>query len=513
MYSIRIFDGPDDSEGQLLSSPYVNDLKVKYNMKLVKYGVSSMVLQIPRNNPVWQMIRPKQTLVEVTNIKTQKVVFRGRFLRPTQNYDQGATHIRYDCEDKLAYLHDIKQRWRVLHDISVRDGLGVLLDVYNNQAEPHKRFKLGNVTVVNNTDNLYRFIGYEDTLDEIYDNFIDRLGGYLSVREEADGTYLDYLDDEPELKSTVIKIRGNLRQFRRELDPTEVYSRIIPLGARIEAGEDEEGYVSMPRIDAKSVNGGLDYFDNQELIDEFGINEGTIIFDDINDPQFLPLRAQQFFASQKAAKVSYTLSALQTYLTDEEIEELEVGYRYQIDTRPAFDVVEDLEIIAMDIDSENPHRPDITIGDQFRSLSEYQAEFSRRSNKMAEIEANTIALQQSLQETKRTLSSQIGNLQTALENIDTSEIPELQEAIENLLDSVSDLADIVDSISVPGLATENTDGLLSAADKRKLNRLTVTVATNLDELRDKLALLNVTQEIDLDQLYLDVEELKNGPEE
>ncbi|MCC5894827.1 MAG: phage tail protein [Alkalibacterium sp.] len=513
MYSIRIFDGPDDTEGALLSSPYINELKVKYSMNLLKHGISNVTIQIPRNNPKWQSIRPLKTLVEITNIRTFKVVFRGRFLRPRQNYDaSGLTYLTYDCEDKKAYFNDSNQRWRLLQDISIRDGLGQVLDVHNQQVEPHKRFILGNVTVTNNTDNLYRFVGYGKTLDEIYDNFVERLGGYLSIREEEDGTYLDYLADEPELKDTPIRIRGNLKQFRRELDPTEIVTRVIPLGARIEAAEDEESYVSMPRIDASSVNDGKDYFDNLELIEEFGIIEGTIEFDDINEPQFLPLRADQFFQSQKAAKVSYQLSVLQTYLIDKDVDELEVGYRYPISTYPAFNIEEDLEIIGMKINSENPQLPDMTIGEQFRSLSQYQSEMNRKTQKLSEIENNIIAQQRALQETKRELNSQIGNLQTALENIDTSEIPELQEAIENLLDSVSDLADLVDSIEIPGLATEIDAGLMSSADKRKLNRLTLEVSTNLDDLRTKLELITVTQEIDLDQLYLDVEELKNVEE-
>jgi chromosome segregation ATPase len=205
--------------------------------------------------------------------------------------------------------------------------------------------------------------------------------------------------------------------------------------------------------------------------------------------------------------VSYDVNALNLDLIDMSFDSFKVGDRYPFE---ALDIQETLQVIGIQINSENPQKHRLTIGEKYRTLSQYQAEINRRTLKIGELESEVTRQQEALQQTKELLSGQIGNLQTALENINTSEIPELQEAIENLLDSVSDLADIVDSINIPGLATETEPGLLSASDKLKLNRLTVTAATDLDNLRNKLALLTVTQSINLDQLYQDVEGLKNA---
>ncbi|MDN6288891.1 MAG: phage tail protein [Tetragenococcus koreensis] len=390
-----------------------------------------------------------------------------------------------------------------------------VIDVHNGDLEPHQRFKLGNVTVTNSTDNIYGFIGYGDTYSEIKENFIDRFGGYLSVREEPDGTYLDYLADDPPLKNTKISIRGNLREFRRELDPTEIKTRIIPLGARIEPAEGEESYVSMPRIDAKSVNNDKDYFDDEALRQEFGIIVGKLEYDDIHDPQYLPLRADQFFQNQKAAKVSYQVSALQTYLTDNEVDELEVGYRYPVSTAPAFNIEEELEIIAMQISSDRPQRPDLTIGEQYKTLSQYQADANRQRLTVQQLEERisslgnkNVQLSQSLDEAK----SSVTQLKTALQyNDDTgisialNDIDETLEILKGDLDSIpiatqtsNGLMSITDKIKLDGLqnysiATEAADGLLSAVDKTKLNKLenydVVTATTNgLMAAADKTAL-------------------------
>lgn len=93
--------------------------------------------------------------------------------------------------------------------------------------------------------------------------------------------------------------------------------------------------------------------------------------------------------------------------------------------------------------------------------------------------------------------------------IDEADLPALEQAITNLNSSLSDLADIVDDIVIPGLATEQQSGLLAADDRAKLNRLTVSAQTNIDEIKSKMDMITLTNAIDLDQLKVDVEELKN----
>lgn len=511
MYLVTAYENHNDTKGVVIHSPFVNDLKVKFTIDKVLEGIDSMTLDVNMNNPAFQMLKPYNTLIKVENIRNREVLFDGRVLKPTQQMSSnGLFTLRYECEDKLAYLHDSRQRYAKFQDTTIAEFFGYLIEFHNSQMPPHKRFKVGNVTVQNNTDNVYRFVGYEDTFAEIKDNLIDRLGGFLVLREESDGTYIDYLAEVGEEQTTPIQLRSNLQDFRQDIDPTGLITRVIPLGAREEPEEGETADASMPRLDAKSVNNGLDYFDDQALIDEFGLIEGTITFDDINDPSFLPLRASQFFQNQRAARISYDVNALNLDLIDMSFDSFKVGDRYPFE---ALDIQETLQVIGIQINSESPQKHRLTIGEKYRTLSQYQAEMNRRTLKISELESEVTRQQEALQQTKELLSGQIGNLQTALENIDTSEIPELQEAIENLLDSVSDLADIVDSINIPGLATETEAGLLSPEDKLKLNRLTVTAATDLDNIRNKLGLITVTQAIDLDQLYQDVEELKNAPEE
>lgn len=510
LYSVRIYDGPDDDKGMMIHSAYSNDIKAPFKIDKVVKGISSMSIRIPMNNPAWGGMRPYRTLIKVRDVRNHKTLFDGRILKPTQQMkSEGIFSISYDCEDKLAYLRDSRQRYAKIQQTTVEGLFSFIVGIHNDQMPNHKKFKVGNVTVTNSTDNVYRYIGYEDTYSELKDNLLDRLGGYLVIREEGDGTYLDYLAEVGEEKQTPITPRTNLKDFRREIDPTGIITRVIPLGARIEPEEGETADASMPRIDAKSVNNGIDYFEDQDLIGEFGVIEGTIIFDDINDNSYLPVRAQEFFRDQRAARISYDINAVNLDLKDNRFEAFEPGNKHPISTNPGIDVRETLQIIGIQYDSEDPQLHKLTIGDQQRTLSQYQVEMNRKTRKIDRLEGDLEAQRRNFDRVKETIDREIATIQAMVSTIDEADLPALEQAITNLNSSLSDLADIVDDIVIPGLATEHQSGLLAADDKAKLNRLTVSAQTNIDEIKSKMDMITLTNAINLDQLKVDVEELKN----
>lgn len=518
MYLVTAYENHNDTKGVVIHSPFVNELKVKFTIDKVLEGIDSMTLDVNMNNPAFQMLKPYNTLIKVENVRNGEVLFDGRVLKPTQQMSSdGLFMLRYECEDKLAYLHDSRQRYAKFQDTTIAEFFAYLIEFHNSQMPPHKRFKVGNVTVENNTDNVYRFVGYNDTFAEIKDNLIDRLGGFLVLREESDGTYIDYLAEVGEERTTPIQLRSNLQDFRQDIDPTGLVTRVIPLGAREEPEEGETADASMPRLDAKSVNNGLDYFDDQALIDEFGLIEGTITFDDVNNPEFLPLRAQQFLDSQRAARISYDVNALNLDLIDMSFEAFKVGDRYPFE---ALDIQETLQVIGIQINSESPQKHKLTIGEKYRTLSQYQAEMNRRTAKIGELEGSVTQQAERIQSLQTELSQTASDLQTQVTNIDTSEIPELEQAISNLNDAIDDLLDAVDEIPVYELATQTESGLMSAADKLKLDQLELySLATELEdglmskEDKEKLNLIDttdLTEPINLADVLSRLEALENG---
>lgn len=517
MYRVTLYDGPQDTDGVVIHSENVDGLKVQFDINQVLEGVSDMSFTINAANPAWNLVKPLVTLIKVLNTRTQKLEFDGRVLKPVQTMSQeGMFYTKYSCESKLAYLNDSRQRYAKIQNTTIADFLTYLIGVHNAQVEPHKRFLVGNVTVTNSTDNVYRYVGYENSYAEIKDNLLDRLGGFLVLRDEEDGTYLDYLAEVGEVKETAIELRRNLKDMQREIDPTEVITRIIPLGAREEAPEGETPDASMPRLDIKTVNNGLDYLDDLALQEEFGIIEGTIIYDDINTPSTLKLRGQQFFAQQAIAIISYDVTQLDLSLIDASFDSFEVGNHHPI-KNPLFNVEETLQIIGKKITSSGVHLDKLTIGSKRLTLSQYQVEANKSARKVVELQGDLERQRATIQALKDNVQQSITDVQNIITTINTEEIPDLQNAINSLNQAVDNLADIVDTLPEYGLATTTQAGLMSAPDKVKLDGLeNYTLATTTDdglmskEDKSKLNLISVTGVVDLDDLLSRLEALENG---
>src|SRR5699024_2667337 len=211
---------------------------------------------------------------------------------PTESMeDSGAFGKSFVCESELGYLNDSAQRHGEYHNISVKDFLQVIIDNHNRDIandDIDKMFRIGKVEVDSSTSELYRYLGYKSTFDTIKDKLFDRLGGELHVRKENDARYLDYLMPSNTVKQTEIRLAKNLKSITKEVDATEIITRLVPLGERIESEDEEATDASEARLTIESVNNGRDYV--VDTAAEQAI--GTVIvksesWDDITQPNIL----------------------------------------------------------------------------------------------------------------------------------------------------------------------------------------------------------------------------------
>ena len=74
------------------------------------------------------------------------------------------------------------------------------------------------------------------------------LGGYLRIRYEDDGKYIDYLSDFVRESGQKIEFGENLLDYSQEVSALDIATAILPLGAKNE----ETGN----RLTIETVNGG-----------------------------------------------------------------------------------------------------------------------------------------------------------------------------------------------------------------------------------------------------------------
>lgn len=169
----------------------------------------------------------------------------------------------------------------------------MIVDCHNAEVagdEVDKKFQVGQVTVTNSTDNVYRYLGYESTLDSIFDKLIDRLGGELRVRKQNGVRYLDYLSKIGVKKTTEIRLAKNLKSIEKEADPSEIITRLIPLGVSIESEDEGAVDASYKTVNHRIGERGRDYIEDEAAKQIYGVVAKSETWDDITLPANLMTR-------------------------------------------------------------------------------------------------------------------------------------------------------------------------------------------------------------------------------
>ena len=331
-----------------------------------KFGINtidSFSFVIFPNNQGYNLLKDLKTLIEIKNIRTNEIKFKGRVLIQTPDMSSsGLLSKSVVCESELGYLMDSVQEYGEYHNITVRSFLELIIDNHNKQVSEDKYFTVGIVDVVDNNDSLYRYLGYDKTLDTIKDKLIDRLGGELRIRYEDGIRYLDYVQAIGGKKDTEIVLAKNLVTIEQERDPSDVITRLIPLGAKVEDSDE--------RLTISSINNSINYIDDEEAISKFGIIVDTVIYDDVNIVENLLRKGKEYLKENKIKK-KHKVTALDLSTIGLDIYSFEVGNTYRV-INPLMNIDEDLKVIEKTLDINSPQSSSLSIGDKFEDIKDYQ---------------------------------------------------------------------------------------------------------------------------------------------
>ena len=383
MYQVSIKNGNEVTVINAVSTHIEAPRLLSGNIKQGINVISNFTFTILPNNLGYEKIHPFSTLVEVLNTKTNKIEFEGRVLNcKTVMDNNGLFSKTVVCEDELALLMDSVQKYGEYHNISVRNFLQTILDNHNNQVSEDKRFMLGEVTVTDPNDSLYRYLGYTKTLETINDKLIDRLGGELRVRKVNNVRYLDYLVKVGDKKNTEIRIAKNLKDLTEEKDATKIITRLIPIGATIEKeslNEDskEDLVEESEKLTIASVNDNVIYIDDLEAQAEYGIIADTVEFSNVTKANNLLRKGREFLKSNNKIVKKYSLDALDLSVIGLDIDSFEVGNEYRV-INPVMGIDEYLRVIDKDIDINNPQSSKLTIGEKLDDIKKKQINLNKK---------------------------------------------------------------------------------------------------------------------------------------
>lgn len=276
-------------DGKLFYHPNLSRLAItEAKISEDAINIDSLSLSAPFSHPYIDLIKPMASVIVCK--KGEDVVFEGRALDDGSDFYN--TH-SWTCESALAYLKDTLQP-PFTYKGALKGLLEQFISVHNSKVEEQKQFKIGNITVTDNNDYIaYSNSEYSKTIDAIKNKLINTHGGYLQVRYEKDGKYLDYLEDFKLRSLQRVEFGKNITDVKITKDHTERVTALIPLGAR-KTTQDENGneVQSEEREDISSVNNGLNYVHDEKEVKNIGWIWTTEVWDDVTIPGNLLKKAK-----------------------------------------------------------------------------------------------------------------------------------------------------------------------------------------------------------------------------
>lgn len=323
-------------------------------------AVDSFTFTIYPDNAGYDKLKPLTTSVTVTDDSTGKDVFIGRVLKcPDSMDEQGLICKSVTCEGRLGWLYDSVQPYAEYKVVGVRTVLASFISKHNAQVGDDKQISVGQVTVTGENNYTYS-VNWVSTMDAISEQLVEKFGGEIQLRDQDGKVYIDYLEHIGHGTDTKIELAVNLKTISHEVDETSVITRLYPLGAKATDSE--------KRLTIGSVNGGKDYIEDSALVAKYGVISGTQTWDDVTQASILKTKATAYLKSANKAKKQYKITAVDLSTIDMNFEQFELGCWYRV-VNPLMEIDEDLRIIGITINLDNPEQSELTFGDKFETMT------------------------------------------------------------------------------------------------------------------------------------------------
>ena len=341
----------------ILHDARVPELKViqpKCSLALNKTG--SLTFYIAPNHPYYDKV--KKHTSEITLYQDNKILFRGRVLNDEIDFDNIKS---VECEGELAYFLDSIQRGKEYHleggsDNVIESYLKSIVDIHNSQVDDRKKFTVGNVTVTDSNNYLYKISNYEDTLTTINDKLINVYGGYVQIRHEGNTRYLDYLSTVTNVSNQTIEFGKNIIDMTKHISGEDIYTALIPLGATIDSDNGYENRLKISSL-ANSTDGTIvkkdDYIYDSEAIAKWGWIWKVEKWDDVTVDTNLLSKAKSELKSAIDAMLTIEMTAIDLHLLNVDIDMINVGDKIRCISQP-HNLDTDLVVNSITIDIDNP---------------------------------------------------------------------------------------------------------------------------------------------------------------
>lgn len=240
MYRIIGYNGPRTKNQNVIydihENKYVDEAKLTLKDSM---QIDDLEITVNKKNWLFTHNHPFKTHVEVYD--DNKLIFRGRLLKPTKEMkSSGKFSHTYTFESIEAYLVDSAQRFYYNYNATATEVLNHILKWHNKDvSKSHQVWLKRNDFEKSKTTHSIK-IDYMTSWKALNDVLIKKFGGQLNFiyDKETGKNYLDYIDNQSKKyvnsithNSPVLQIGSNLKSINFGMDPSNVVTRLVPLGA------------------------------------------------------------------------------------------------------------------------------------------------------------------------------------------------------------------------------------------------------------------------------------------
>lgn len=421
-------------------------LKVK--TVLNKGGTATIAM--PPGHPAYNSFTPYKSIIEIS--RDQRMLFRGRALPPSDNVFNQRTVL---CEGELCFFRDAVSRPYLYQD-SPANIFNAIVGVYNDQVEPVKQFKVGQVTVTDANDYIrLESENAEKTLTTL-NKLLERCGGYIVfTTDPADGArVINWYKVLPYRSDQVIEFGENLMDFARETTANDnMATAVLPYGAK----DPETGL----RLTIESVNNGLDYIQDDEAVALRGFILEPVTWDDVTVADNLLVKGQDWLDTNRNLITALKLSAIDLSYMDKSIDSYMVGDLIRVKSKP-HRVDDDFLLNEREEDLLNPKNGTISLGKEQSTLTgadvagdhnslsqlhqvthDIKAEYTANVAKV--VEETELALQTLIQQTSESILLEVSQTYTTNDDITAAVSSSMTQLEDQFLFEFSSLRSIVDT--------------------------------------------------------------------
>lgn len=347
------------------------DAKIQYK----KNQADILTFDIIENSDYFNKLNKITDYIKVIDNRNNKKIFDGRIISTPRSMDNGGIYKNtITCESVLNYLNDTySQKWAfypldvppksepyALGNYTTKMFLSKVLDNHNNQVDDSKKIYLGNVI----DEAFSGKVDFQTSLDCTISQIVNTYDGYLIIRNENGCNYLDFLTNLATVNTVNVDMGVNMQSIEIDDTSSNIFSRLIPFGKN--------------SIDITSVNKGIYYIDNNDLINKYGVIEKIIKFDDITIASELLEKAKLEFNKAGAAN-TISLTALDLSYINNDFSKLQLFTLVNLNNK-ILNYNETHEIVSIDLDLINPWESTFDLNQCSQTLTDTVSSINEQVN-------------------------------------------------------------------------------------------------------------------------------------